>query len=68
MTRQYRCHCSDTTCPTCSGKCTQPYDVLLYRIDFLRDEAINVTGERFCEVCAEHALDTGFTTEPQECI
>ena len=59
MTRPFRCHCSDTTCPNCSGKCTQPYDVLLYHGD------IEGSGLRFCEVCADHALDSGFTTEPE---
>lgn len=64
MSRKYGpisglCECADTSCQ-CSGQCTNEGTIVLYRVDTEDD----VIGVRFCNTCADDALESGiFCTE-----
>ncbi|MBM3791780.1 MAG: hypothetical protein FJW35_15715 [Acidobacteria bacterium] len=56
------CEDADPACPVCHGRCKRPYDVVLYRTD-MEDR----TGTRFCDECADDALESGLFYYEQTC-
>jgi len=54
------CECSDPACPVCHGRCKDPAEMLLFRIDMT-----DLTGTAFCDPCGDDALGSGLFRDDQ---
>jgi hypothetical protein len=62
MQTKFTCECFDTCCPVHKGRhCLESYTTTLYRTDML-----DIGGTRFCEACANDAMEFGVFSEERQ--